>query len=500
MANIQPNTVIHLLKDVPLDNTYTDTMYWETANHQHDNFFSLRKYTFTQQTYQRVNKNKLRIQRCADDIYDCNYLMFQNTAFGNKWFYAFITSVEYINNITSEIVYEIDDMQTWLFDYTLRPCFVEREHIANDEITNMDLIKPEPISADYIIKYDTGYLEQLDYTVLVSYLASVDDPTNTHVIGNQMYNGCEYKTYKMPEDSANLSHFLRTMKQLLLEDNVLALTCVPTLCAEAGTGVTTHYNRVTRPLTNGGYTPRNKKLLFYPYSFLSVDTGTSARDYRYELFLESSDPQFAICGYQTDNPSIAIYPIMYNNRRNETRINPSEKIVMNGFPRMSWRKDGYVNTLLSSQLPAMQMQGAAKTAEVAVALNALTPNLVGNGMGDYNNSNLGGSNASDVDLAKNIKHIYYNLCGVTEERAKQIDSYFDRYGYACEEIKVPNRNVREHWTYCKTRDCNIIGSIPVESMSNIKKIYNKGITWWDAFGNVGNYLLSNRTLEEIANE
>ena len=67
----------------------------------------------------------------------------------------------------------------------------------------------------------------------------------------------------------------------------------------------------------------------------------------------------------------------------------------------------------------------------------------------------------------------------------------DRYGYACEEIKVPNRNVREHWTYCKTRDCNIVGSIPVESMSNIKKIYNKGITFWMQAANVGNYTLNN---------
>ena len=110
MANIQPNTIIRLLHNVPLDNKYTDTLYWETASHQHANMLSLTKYTFTEQTYQRVNRNRLRVQRCADDIYDCNYLMFQNTAFGNKWFYAFITKVEYINNITSEIEYEIDDM------------------------------------------------------------------------------------------------------------------------------------------------------------------------------------------------------------------------------------------------------------------------------------------------------------------------------------------------------------------------------------------------------
>ena len=60
--------------------------------------------------------------------------MFQNTSFGIKWFYAFITNVEYINNETSEITIEIDVMQTWHFDYTVNQCFVEREMAATDDI------------------------------------------------------------------------------------------------------------------------------------------------------------------------------------------------------------------------------------------------------------------------------------------------------------------------------------------------------------------------------
>ena len=38
-------------------------------------------------------------------------MMFQNSAYGDKWFYAFITSVEYVNDVTSNISFEIDVMQ-----------------------------------------------------------------------------------------------------------------------------------------------------------------------------------------------------------------------------------------------------------------------------------------------------------------------------------------------------------------------------------------------------
>ena len=140
---IEPNTVIRLLTNCPLDNTYDHTIYFNGAEAQFEYFAGLTKYTLTKQTYQRVNRSRMRVQYKADDLYDCNYLMFQNTNFGNKWFYAFVKSVEYINNIVSEIEYEIDVMQTWAFDYQLGQCFIEREHSATDNIG--DNLVPEKI-------------------------------------------------------------------------------------------------------------------------------------------------------------------------------------------------------------------------------------------------------------------------------------------------------------------------------------------------------------------
>lgn len=143
---IEPNSTIYLLRNVPLDNTYTDTMWFENASSQWTHF-KTRVDTdgglvFERNTYQRVNRNSCRLQVNADAIYNYNYMMFRNTNYGNKWFYAFITSIDWINNETAQINYEIDVMQTWAFDYILGQCLVEREHSATDEAG--DNLQPEP--------------------------------------------------------------------------------------------------------------------------------------------------------------------------------------------------------------------------------------------------------------------------------------------------------------------------------------------------------------------
>jgi hypothetical protein len=112
------------------------------------------KKTFTAQSYQRVKKWVMRLEVLADDIYDYNYMMFQNTSFGSKWFYAFITNVEYINNSVSEITYELDVMQTWLFEATVKPSYVERETAETDVIGAN--IAPEPIDIGPVKCYDYG--------------------------------------------------------------------------------------------------------------------------------------------------------------------------------------------------------------------------------------------------------------------------------------------------------------------------------------------------------
>ena len=172
---IVPNSTIHILHGCPLDNTYRDTLYFTNKTTQSSYFLSLNKYTLNNYTYVR-KENVLRVEVRNDNLYDCNYLMFKNTAFGDKWFYAFITKTEYINNETTANTYEIDVMQTWKFDYTIHPSFVEREHALLDSIGSN--LVPDDFETGEFISDDfdgTGKMSGFSIVVASTFDSNYDD-------------------------------------------------------------------------------------------------------------------------------------------------------------------------------------------------------------------------------------------------------------------------------------------------------------------------------------
>lgn len=176
------------MHNVPLDDTYNHTIKFASLSAQQTYFSGVNvvKYTLDDQTYQRVERGKMRIEIKAEDLYDCNYLAFQNTSFGNKWFYAFITGVEYVNNVTSEISFEIDVMQTYLFDVTVGECFVEREHVVNDSIGANTIA--EPVDCPEAEVSDGLNMPFTNWYIAVNYAPSVI---------NQIANAIEVWTTKV---------------------------------------------------------------------------------------------------------------------------------------------------------------------------------------------------------------------------------------------------------------------------------------------------------------
>ena len=107
---IQPQTVFEVLKDVPLTSTYQHTILFDSLTDQDTYFNSKVKKRFTDFTYVRQNKN-VRLPIISDTIYECNYCRFKNVGYGDKWFYGFITSIQYVNNEVTEVGFTIDDFQ-----------------------------------------------------------------------------------------------------------------------------------------------------------------------------------------------------------------------------------------------------------------------------------------------------------------------------------------------------------------------------------------------------
>jgi hypothetical protein len=60
--------------------------------------------------------------------------MYKNPDFKDKYYYAYITDIKFINPDMTEIKIKTDVFQTWQFDFIYKECFVEREHVNNDSV------------------------------------------------------------------------------------------------------------------------------------------------------------------------------------------------------------------------------------------------------------------------------------------------------------------------------------------------------------------------------
>lgn len=508
---IQPNSNIRILHNCPLDTTYEHTIFFNTLAEQTEYFMSLTKHNMTKQSYQRVKKNTMRVAVSAENLYDCNYLMFQNASFGSKWFYAYIESVEYINNITSEITYKIDVMQTWFFDYSMEMCYVEREHSATDVIG--EHIEPEPVSlGEYVL--NGGLHEINNYSEMMTIIAIVD--TEGQAVSGKMYDNiygsATLFAYSSKDDvNAKIAEYLQ-QPEAVLSVYMCPTALVPNSGEISGRGATSY--TVTRYYTANdhsldGYTPKNKKLYTYPYNFLFVGNSSGqSLTLRYEFF--DGNPMYSIFGCITQPVAVALKPMNYKG----AEIDHTESLELGGFPTCSWNNDSYKAWFAQNSVPMIlgSANAGAHTGASMISAGEGSKNpLLSMGLtfvtglisqiSNVANQFYTSSIAADVsrgtltnggpNTSAGFQNFYDGKMSISSEYAKVIDDFFTMFGYTCGRVKVPNRNVRPHWTYTKTVGCVITGSVPCDDMKEICSLYDRGITFWKNANEIGNYALDN---------
>lgn len=538
ITSITPNGNIAVLSGVPLDNSYTNTLSFGDAGSQHSYFASKAKFAVATATPVRM-QNRVRIPWEADSIYDCNYIMFQNTNFGAKWFYAFITEINYINPNCTEIGYELDVMQTWYFDYKLNTCFVEREHTLTDNVGEHLIAEPwgEGEQVSELAHIDPN-LTAMRAVLLYAPDApapggngnndseDTDPFSESRAVGEGIIGGLFtaltiMSTPLSGAGSGAMLDLLHTLESEGKANNVVATYIMPNEFYTTGTdAVQNNFTTDKNQSTLGSYTPRNKKLLSYPYNFLRVDNSQGqSHDYRYEYFSGSSCSFLISCAMGT-SPEVVCAPRNYNSQL----VDYAEVITLSGYPQFSWACDTYRNWLaingnkISDELWGMAASNDANynlisgTSSLVSTLGSLAGATGGprklagdaiSGIADSVNNNIStarqhlmqpnqgrGSSASATMVGIRAKNFYFAQVHVREDYAKVLDGIFDIYGYQVDALKVPNTSGRPSWNYVKTRTCNATGSIPFNDLSRIKAIYNKGITFWHG-DYVGDYSRNN---------
>lgn len=128
---ITPNSEIRIIK-VPLAIDNKNQLTFNSPEEQEEYFKSLPYIEMENCTYQRKD-NVIRFNGHIDSIIEYNYVMYKNNNYSDKYFYAFITGMEYANNNTTYIYITTDVFQTWQFNFTFKESFIEREMIAVED-------------------------------------------------------------------------------------------------------------------------------------------------------------------------------------------------------------------------------------------------------------------------------------------------------------------------------------------------------------------------------
>lgn len=582
---IQPNSIIKLCSGVPIDSSYKDTIYFESREAQKTYFESKVIRTMDKASFQRINGQQgvVRMNAGAENIYNCNYMMFQNTNYTTKWFYAFITNIEYVNDKVSNVYFTIDVMQTWfLFNCTLKESFVEREHHATD--TTNDCLVDENIPTGQMM-YDQPIKSGIfnDWCLII--VSGADEQgaiSELQYNYNGMYSPC--MLIYCDNDQHSLAEFIMALDNKGKTDQIINIILTPkSIIKHLLTNGQTLTNKkpiyglkqnepmpfqINKPTNKvGSYTPKNHKLLCYPYTYLTMSNGSgNSIEYHYELFDDISGK----CNFEVFSDVINGYymasPLNYNGtskgqttRAGDTTINFDFSLTLDNMPIVPWSSDTFkvwwaqnkvsvqsnIATGLANLTIGAGLSGVSPMLSMGSNLlqsQMINPNtnikLAGNGQFDINNimrptsqqtsnnnpmqsaiqtgmahsgysdiknsliqmqqaktlpvsSHGGGGN--NIMLDTTFLDFYSMNTHVHPKIAKIIDDYFTMFGYATNEIKVPNINVRPHWTYTKTQQCNLVGiNCSNNDITSIKNIFNNGITFWKNASEIGNYSLDNR--------
>ena len=485
-------------------------------------------------SFLRQGANSFDMAVSYSNAIKCNYLAFQNPDYSNKWFFAFIDSVEYVSNGTTRINFTIDECSTWFDYWSAMPCLTIREHV-NDDTVGLNIVDEGLEYGEYVTNsvQSPGQFDDLAYMIQAT--SHYADGRGQYVtnIGGVYNNGTMFYCPAVTD----LAYVITNYDQAGKGDAIQNVYMIPrAFVANKPTNPITAndnwWHGSTTPASFGfttakqttlnGYTPRNKKLLCYPYNILVMDNNNgSSNPLNYEDFYDQSgNCTFTISGVPTAGGSIKCVPTKYKGMESAQQ----EGLVAGKFPTCGWTNDVYTNWLTQNAVNLQQghvaqvanLIGGGLMSTVGIATgNPMLAGAGGSTVGSafkgamdeyaqrYQHSIMpptsgGNINCGDVITCGGDNRIYFLKMSIKSINARRIDEFFDRFGYKVNRLKTPNQTGRPHWNFVQIAAGEDIGestnqqiSVPAASMNVINSAYRAGTTVWHSHDEIGNFALDN---------
>lgn len=484
----------------------------------------------------------LSISLTYEMLLQCNYIAFQNTNYCNKWYFAFVDKIQYLNNGAARIFYTVDIFHTWYDYWNAKACFVSREHV-NDDIVGLHTIPESLETGEYICQNlsnstDAGsnYMLSTQFVVaLSSWPFDSAQPTNYHVY-NGLFSGFLYLAFNSSED---LRLFLLDIQDETTGDPINSIFVVPSALTTLQStdfqvlvtgktwkaawvpNTTSYINMGNFYITDiqtldQDYIPINKKLLCYPYRYILVNNNAgSSFDYRYEWFTVKDNQEnvprcvFSVYGVISPGCSIKLFPQSYNEVQGSSFIpNYLYGLDAGKLPTCSWWNDPYTNWLTQNAVN-MPLQALGNITNIAKGLTGnigeATKGITGilGQVGEMYthslepNTGKGGVNQGDL-MFSSQRSFTFKRMSIRREYAEVIDNFLTKFGYQINRTKLPNQTGRTTFNYVKIGPGEIIGyqkdthlAIPPADLVKINNLYERGITLWHNYSTLGDYTQSN---------
>ena len=512
---------VTIFSGVPLSPNYEHTVYYpDGASLRSSLRANFNYYSSAGLSYVRVSEGTVKIDtRNVNVIDNYNYIEIKNP--GAIYIYGFITSIKYINDNTAEISFDIDFFQTYVTQnyVTFGRCFVERTHVDNDTVGLHTLPEPVETGQPYVRRRNvTNFNRSENMSIMVTAPFTWDPDTRTFhddmgcSLMDTIVNGSHYPYV------SGLSSNMFSLTQEGITDFMIFLDAVAQ-----------DYNRLTRIVqasiqpdyyvdteisyikTQSGslnnHNVRNNKLYVYPYNYLKVDNSHGS-----ELILKYEDFKGSLCTFRFFNggeivsAAASLHPVGYEQSETSGSDRTDLSLSLPQFPQIAITGDtfqnwfasqmpslftGTGNALLSAGVGSAMGGGAGAAVGAALSVASSLINFAGTATKEAaaGRAAIGSQSSLITDMMSGKYEFGISRMELRPDVYEAIDSFFDVYGYNVSKVMYINRAVRATHTYVKTTNCTISGNsnCPAEGVGKILKSMNTGITFWNGFGNYGDY-------------
>lgn len=455
-------------------------------------------------TYQRKD-SAVRVGINIELLYRFNYITYQNTQFSNKWFYSYITKLEYVNENVTHVYMKTDVFQTWFFDLKFNQSFVERMHETLDEYNTLsDTVPTGQLVESTSIEYNLhgGYFVFCT-TDITQDITTASTP-HSFKVGN--YTIPCLVLYWSEQEAQEMAYIMQKISGHGWGDRILSAVYIPIVGDTTGLKLTTvsvdslegsihicgGFDNTTNLISQLSFEYAiptiHKKSMTFPYAKIVVTDMTTGQSI--ELSPEkftNGQPKFQIQCSICETPSYKIIPMDYcgqglaYNQALVTRCNTSLPVANNTYAKYMMMNGetnnlkiagagiGVVGSLLTGNASGV-ISGASQIMNVVAQENQASklPNQV-TALTD---------GAMERILFQNGVKI--SLMVMDEFHQDMADNYWKMFGYPIRRLSNPNLNNAERFKYIKMISPNIEGgNVPQGDMIEIENIFSKGVTLWN---------------------